>query len=571
MRESDVLSQLKELPPIIIDREVIQNIPKHKRVNYVLSNYLKGGDTIAKTSLLKYFVNSVVGVVETINTNPAMKLYFGLLKSGMSILELNTIFNNIVRPVDNSNKEYLRRDDVIRHLIHDTFSKPDESLVYMDLGREYDLLKDYIFDINEETCNKNNLKILLREEISTENSVKKVLVFEYEAHVVSIVEESYRIYEDFIRNHELNLLVNNKLESNDKNVIMTNICHKLNELVLEIFYAKINPEVNYVVIDNSGYHILTKKEVNEQILNVDYNGLVNSMEYCLNNGMKRGYILVGCPGVGKSLTIHKIANHFKKVPTFIIKNERLTSASDVKRVFDMIRPFKAVTVIDDFDGLNVEDKNYITNEFLYQMDINGDYCGIVIATINDPSKVNYTLMNRPGRFDEVHLMKIPSEQSEVLYVLENTLIKHGSSVNSLVLNPSDDGLAKDFINSCISNKFTHARISGVVEYSVCHFSKITLHSLFESLYKLVEFGNNANLAFDGVELIQISGKTDKAKNEGASLTNKIVGLKKAFGNKANAPYPSEISAGVNSWSKSDSSDGEAMEESSDYDSDSRRR
>lgn len=549
MKESDVLSQLKELPPIIIDREAIQDIPKHKRVNYVLSNYLKGGDTIAKTSLLKYFVNSIVGVVETINTNPALRLYFGLLKSGMSILELNTIFNNIVRPVDSSNKEYFRRDDIIRHLILDTFGKPNESIVYIDLGREYDLLKDYIFDIGEDICNKNNLKILLREVIATENSSKKIIAFEYEGRVVSIVEESYRIYEDFIRNDELQVLINNNLDSNDKNAIVTNICHQLNELVLEIFYAKINPEINYVVIDNTGYHILTKKDVNEQILNVDYNGLVKSMNYCLNNGMKRGYILVGCPGVGKSLTIHKLANHFKKVPTFIIKNERLTSASDVKRVFDMIRPFKAITVIDDFDGLDVEDKNYITNEFLYQMDINGDYCGIVIAAINDPSKVNYTLMNRPGRFDEVHLMKIPSEQSEVLYVLENTLIKHGSSVSSLVMTPTDGELAKDFIKSCISNKFTHARISGVVEYCVCHFSEITLHALFESLHKLVEFGNNANLAFDGVELIQIRGKSDEIKNEGTvGISHKVTGFKKVLERK---PYPDEIKSGISSYSKSD--------------------
>lgn len=500
MKETDVLGQLKELPPIIIDNDELQNIPKHKRVNHVLTNYLKGGDTIAKTSLMKYFVNSVVGVVETINTNPVLKLYLNILKSGMSIFELNTIFNNIVRPVSNNRHSPSRRD-VLKSVIIDNFGDENKLIHYFSISGEYDILKDYIFDISEKTCIENNIEILLRDSQSTEFTSRKIIIIKYDGDVIILDEEKYMLYTESVTESSFGLMYNRD-EEDECTSRSSSALHKLNNLAMKIFFEKINPVINYVVIDNDGYHIREKNIVEEKVININYDQVIKSMEYCISNGMKRGYMFIGCPGVGKSLTIHKIANHFKEIPTFIIKNEKLTSADDIKRAFDMVRPFKSIMVIDDFDGLDVEGKNYITNEFLYQMDINGGYCGIIIAAVNDPSKVNYTLVNRPGRFDEVHLMKIPENEKEVSYILASRLKKSGISLESLLLNEDDVVHYNELITLCIDNKFTHARISGIVEYALCHFDEITISNLIPSAMALIEFSENAKMSFNGSELVR---------------------------------------------------------------------
>lgn len=517
MKETDVLGQLKELPPIIIDVDEIEKIPKHLRVNHVLRNYLRGGDTIAKTSLLKYFVNSVVGIVENINTNPVLSAYLGLFRAGMSILELNTIFNNIIRPIDN-NIHVMNRSDIEVELVTSIFGGIDCYSHYEELEFEYNIIKDSIFDLNAEMCNKYNIKVVYREAIKTDNGTSKIIAIEYKSNKMAFIEEEVKgLYYSFklITLFEKSVW---KSSTDNRSSVILNTLSELNTIMLELFYERIDTANNYVIIDESGFHIKPKKHIEEEIFNVDYDGIVTSMKHCLDRGLRRGYLLVGCPGVGKSMTIHKVINSFPDVPTFIVKNEMLDSARNISHVFKSIKAFRAILIIDDFDGLDVSDKNGITNQFLFQMDINGEYKGIIIGALNNPALVNYALMNRPGRFDEVHLMRIPSTPSEVEYVLKNAISKNNVKNN---LDEVDNEKLIAFYYKCIDNEFTHARISGIVEYSSCHYDMLTYETLTESLNKLIEFSNNANLYFDGNTLKPKPENTNISVNGQARARSKI--------------------------------------------------
>jgi len=496
VKETDVLGQLKELPPIIIDVDEIEKIPKHLRVNHVLKNYLRGGDTIAKTSLLKYFVNSVVGIVENINTNPVLSAYLGLFRAGMSILELNTIFNNIIRPIDN-NIHIMNKGDIEVELVTSIFGGIDCYSHYEELEFEHNIIKDSIFDLNADICNKYNIKVIYREIIKTDHGNNKIIAIEYKSNKMAFIEEEMKgLYNSFklITIFEKSVW---KSSPDSRTIVINEMLSDLNDIMLSIFYDKIDTANNYVIIDEDGFHIKPKKHVEEKIFNVDYQGIVSSMGFCLDNGLRRGYLLVGCPGVGKSMTIHKMMNNFPQVPTFIVKNEMLDSARNISHVFKSVKSFKAILIIDDFDGLDVSSKNGITNQFLFQMDINGEFKGIIVGALNNPALVNYALMNRPGRFDEVHLMRIPSTIEEVEYVLKNAIEKN--NVKSDLDNVNHELIVK-FYEKCISNDFTHARISGIVEYCACHYEELNYETLSTSLDKLVEFSNNANLYFDGNKL-----------------------------------------------------------------------
>lgn len=133
------------------------------------------------------------------------------------------------------------------------------------------------------------------------------------------------------------------------------------------------------------------------------------------NIIKRGVLLFGAPGTGKSLTIRWLMSVLRC--NFIIATgKHLKRSDDVSEIFNLARLIKPVVVVlEDLDlyGLS-RDGGYfagqILNELLNQLDgSQHNMSGIVtIGTANKTDVLDKALTKRPGRFDVILHYKNPT-------------------------------------------------------------------------------------------------------------------------------------------------------------------
>src|SRR4030043_215927 len=120
---------------------------------------------------------------------------------------------------------------------------------------------------------------------------------------------------------------------------------------------------------------------------------------------KKGAMLEGSPGTGKTLIGKVLANKIDKA-TFILSTAKdISSSEDVSNLFNMARRLAPTVIfmedIDFFGPSRVAGKVMrVTGELLNQMDGMEDNVGIlVVATTNHPEMIDDAIMRRPGRFD----------------------------------------------------------------------------------------------------------------------------------------------------------------------------
>jgi len=136
----------------------------------------------------------------------------------------------------------------------------------------------------------------------------------------------------------------------------------------------------------------------------------------LNIPWKRGALLIGPPGNGKTHAVKAIINHLGKaclyVKTFVNQYE---DENAIKVVFDKARQIApCVLVMEDLDSMvNAQTRSFFLNE----MDGFERNHGIaVLATTNYPEKLDPAILNRPSRFDRKYYFKLPTEQERLAYL-----------------------------------------------------------------------------------------------------------------------------------------------------------
>jgi len=172
---------------------------------------------------------------------------------------------------------------------------------------------------------------------------------------------------------------------------------------------KINPAFRYLDLKEKytwDSIILPEKLKAELQRNIDL--LFSNIEVYKKNGLtfKRGLILKGVPGTGKTL-IGKILCATLTDVTFIwVTPGHLTESSDVKTVCEMARSLApAVLFLEDVDlygGHRERENRSILGELMNQLDgLIANQFVVVIATTNRAEELEEALRNRPGRFDRV--------------------------------------------------------------------------------------------------------------------------------------------------------------------------
>lgn len=128
---------------------------------------------------------------------------------------------------------------------------------------------------------------------------------------------------------------------------------------------------------------------------------------------RRGLLLFGPPGTGKSQTVSYLVSQLRKRTTLYLNG---SNASLMDETFELARRLQPSTiVIDDFDLIAKNRTNHYApeqlNQLLNQIDKIPDSDDVLLlVTTNNPEHVEPALSNRPGRIDFAVEIPLPDDE-----------------------------------------------------------------------------------------------------------------------------------------------------------------
>lgn len=142
----------------------------------------------------------------------------------------------------------------------------------------------------------------------------------------------------------------------------------------------------------------------------DFERFLASRERYLSFGAawKRGVLLTGPPGNGKTHFIRALINHLQ-IPCFYVKSFEMRdhfASSGIQYVYRTVRRTRpCILVLEDLDAL-IDDSN--RTYFLNELDGFESNDGIItVATTNHPERLDSAILERPSRFDQKWHFPLP--------------------------------------------------------------------------------------------------------------------------------------------------------------------
>jgi AAA+ superfamily predicted ATPase len=136
---------------------------------------------------------------------------------------------------------------------------------------------------------------------------------------------------------------------------------------------------------------------------------------------KRGILLAGDPGSGKTTTIHHIIDHvIANYGVIIYPGARAKITTLCLQLFRRIEPRRnCVVILEDFDTL-VSEKSE-ENEWLSILDGESQIDNVVfVATTNYPEEIDKRFKDRPSRFDMIKVIEPPTYDQRVVFITTKT-------------------------------------------------------------------------------------------------------------------------------------------------------
>lgn len=181
--------------------------------------------------------------------------------------------------------------------------------------------------------------------------------------------------------------------------------------------------------DNIGYYLQSQKISIDELLQLPDNAseeVIAEIEHFSNMKdkftdygflYKRGVMLWGPPGSGKTSTIQLLINLFvKKMNGIVVQVQDPNSASEAMNMIRRIEPTRQIlAIMEDIDSL-VQDHG--ESGYLSLLDGENQINNVVfVATTNYPQRLDKRFKNRPSRFDTIKYIGMPSAPAREAYLL----------------------------------------------------------------------------------------------------------------------------------------------------------
>jgi hypothetical protein len=126
--------------------------------------------------------------------------------------------------------------------------------------------------------------------------------------------------------------------------------------------------------------------------------------------LRRGLLLHGPPGVGKTLTVMYLAGRMPDRTVVLLTGRNLSAVTTAVDLATALQP--AMVVLEDADlvalGRSYEPTNAILFELLNAMDgLDEDHDVLFVLTTNQPDRLEPALAARPGRIDQAVALTLP--------------------------------------------------------------------------------------------------------------------------------------------------------------------
>jgi hypothetical protein len=185
--------------------------------------------------------------------------------------------------------------------------------------------------------------------------------------------------------------------------------------------------------DSWGYYMAKENYYNDEVLNLplvqlteilkDISSFWGSIKQFEKYGYthKRGILMYGKPGCGKSFAIQLIIKNLIEIQKgIVIKIEDPQDLANFKSFFNqrlrIIEPHrKVVVIIEDIDGLAGASQSTETSLLNLLDGINQSNNIIYLATTNYPEKLKERITNRPSRFDRRYDFSYPDADVREFY------------------------------------------------------------------------------------------------------------------------------------------------------------
>lgn len=156
---------------------------------------------------------------------------------------------------------------------------------------------------------------------------------------------------------------------------------------------------------------------------------------------KRGIILYGDPGNGKSAMIRQLIRSVHDVSKIIINPGIRNVTYILSSLMKALDGKKAIIIIEDIDSL-INDRN--RSEFLNILDGVDIKSGVLfIGTTNYPERLDPAIMNRAGRFDRTYKIDNPTKDTRKAYFKSRKLEK---IFNKYKLDKKNKGTINDVVD-----------------------------------------------------------------------------------------------------------------------------
>jgi hypothetical protein len=219
------------------------------------------------------------------------------------------------------------------------------------------------------------------------------------------------------------IIVNVNMDECIYHILFTNNIKKFEKEFFKIKY-KIGKGI-YKIEEINGTITLNKVNINDvqpPILNENiFNEIINEIKLFINKEKiyeeigieyKRGYILYGNPGNGKTSLIKYILKNVEGIG-IICDATKTYQLEFIEKIItdENIKNELKIIIMEDIEGIDT----YARSILLNLLDgITPAYKTIFIATTNFPNKLDIAIRNRPSRFDGIYHIQEPNEKSRKL-------------------------------------------------------------------------------------------------------------------------------------------------------------